>query len=186
MMRGVSMSEDLTALIVGTLREHGDARAITSPVELGTDTPLFGREGMLDSLGLVALVPLYLSARAMTPANAFFYGWLTGLIVNLYGFSWGVGLAESFAHVPRPWAGGWRGKVSGIDRTRVGHQPNTCRGSPEDETSEINRTNTTVGWAGQGSNLRPKDYESSALTTELPAQLAATRRAPGARLELAT
>jgi acyl carrier protein len=56
MMRGVSMSEDLTALIVGALREHGDARAITSPLELGTDTPLFGREGMLDSLGLVALV----------------------------------------------------------------------------------------------------------------------------------
>src|SRR5207253_5131899 len=37
-------------------------------------------------------------------------------------------------------------------------------------------------WAGQDSNLRPTDYESAALTAELPARRAS---APGARLELA-
>ena len=50
------MKEQLTALIVGALREQGDGRGIATLPELGTDTPLFGREGVLDSLGLVALV----------------------------------------------------------------------------------------------------------------------------------
>lgn len=56
MIRGVSVSEEVTALIVDAVREHADTRAIASPSEIGVDTPLFGRDGMLDSLGLVALV----------------------------------------------------------------------------------------------------------------------------------
>lgn len=56
MIRGVSVSEEVTALIVDALREQADTRAIGSPSTLGADTPLFGREGVLDSLGLVALV----------------------------------------------------------------------------------------------------------------------------------
>jgi D-alanine--poly(phosphoribitol) ligase subunit 2 len=56
MIRGVSLSEDITAVIVDALREHADSRAIMSPSPLGADTPLFGRDGVLDSLGLVALV----------------------------------------------------------------------------------------------------------------------------------
>src|SRR5207244_9102645 len=42
-------------------------------------------------------------------------------------------------------------------------------------------------WAREGSNLRPEDYESPALTTELRARNGGTVvPAPGARLELAT
>jgi acyl carrier protein len=50
------MSEQLTALIVSALREQGGGREVATLPELGTETPLFGREGVLDSLGLVALV----------------------------------------------------------------------------------------------------------------------------------
>src|SRR5437764_7233576 len=50
------MSEQLTALIVSALREQGGGREVATLPELGSETPLFGREGVLDSLGLVALV----------------------------------------------------------------------------------------------------------------------------------
>ena len=50
------MSEDLTALIVGVLVEQGAGWEIATSAELGKETPLFGRDGVLDSLGLVALV----------------------------------------------------------------------------------------------------------------------------------
>jgi D-alanine--poly(phosphoribitol) ligase subunit 2 len=50
------MSEDLTALIVGVLVEQGAGWEIETSTELGKETPLFGRDGVLDSLGLVALV----------------------------------------------------------------------------------------------------------------------------------
>jgi acyl carrier protein len=50
------MSEQLTALIVSALREQGRGREVATLLELGSETPLFGREGVLDSLGLVALV----------------------------------------------------------------------------------------------------------------------------------
>jgi acyl carrier protein len=56
MIRGVSLGEDVTELVVSALREHAETRAIASPSALGADTPLFGRDGVLDSLGLVALV----------------------------------------------------------------------------------------------------------------------------------
>jgi acyl carrier protein len=49
------VSDDLIALIVGALREQGPGGPPT-PAELDRQTPLFGRQGMLDSLGLVALV----------------------------------------------------------------------------------------------------------------------------------
>jgi acyl carrier protein len=50
------MREQLTAMIVSALREQGDGSGIATLPALGPDTPLFGREGVLDSLGLVALV----------------------------------------------------------------------------------------------------------------------------------
>jgi len=50
------VSEDLVALIVGALQAEDDGRKGGTVVELGRETPLFGRDGMLDSMGLVALV----------------------------------------------------------------------------------------------------------------------------------
>jgi len=55
-------------------------------------------------LGLIALIPLYLCVRSMAPAYAFAYAWVTGLLVNLYGFAWGVRLIERFGHMPLPHA----------------------------------------------------------------------------------
>jgi len=59
--------------------------------------------------------------------------------------------------------------VSDINRTCVGHHPNTRRRSTDHETSEINRNYTVVSLAGQGSNLQPLDPKSSVLPVELPA-----------------
>jgi hypothetical protein len=39
----------------------------------------------------------------------------------------------------------WWGKVSGINRTRVGDHPNTCRRSPEEEMTGFTRNNTQAG-----------------------------------------
>ncbi len=50
------MSEELVALIVGVLQEQSDGRGVKIAVELGGETPLFGRDGVLDSMGLVTLV----------------------------------------------------------------------------------------------------------------------------------
>lgn len=50
------MSEDLVALIVGALQEQNGGREIKIPAELGRETPLFGRDGVLDSMGMVVLV----------------------------------------------------------------------------------------------------------------------------------
>jgi acyl carrier protein len=49
------MNEDLVLLIVRALRELGGQHAELSE-SLSRDTPLFGRQGILDSLGLVSLV----------------------------------------------------------------------------------------------------------------------------------
>ena len=46
----------------------------------------------------------------------------------------------------------------------VTHQPKHCPTSTEDEMSPVSRSNTDYLWGGWGSNPRPKDYESSALT----------------------
>ena len=50
------MSEDLVALIVGAVQEQSNGRRPATATDLGRDTPLLGREGVLDSLGLVSLV----------------------------------------------------------------------------------------------------------------------------------
>jgi acyl carrier protein len=48
------MQRDLVSLIVNTLRGLDGRTKL--PGELDADTPLFGRNGILDSLGLVTLV----------------------------------------------------------------------------------------------------------------------------------
>ena len=44
------------ALIVGTLHEQSNGRRMATATDLGRETPLLGRDGVLDSLGLVSLV----------------------------------------------------------------------------------------------------------------------------------
>ena len=49
------MNEDLVPLIVDVLCEvNGNKRKL--PLDLGSTTPLFGQDGILDSLGLVSLI----------------------------------------------------------------------------------------------------------------------------------
>jgi acyl carrier protein len=50
------MHQDLVSLIVKTVREVGQHGAVPLPAALDGDTPLFGRQGLLDSMGLVTLV----------------------------------------------------------------------------------------------------------------------------------
>lgn len=50
------MQADLVALIVKTVREVGTHGAVELPAEVDRDTPLFGRQGLLDSMSLVTLV----------------------------------------------------------------------------------------------------------------------------------
>jgi hypothetical protein len=57
--------------------------------------------------------------------------------------------------------------MSGKRRNSVKHLPKPCRGSAGTELSRVTRTFTRGWWGRQGSNLRPRDYESPALTTEL-------------------
>ena len=51
-----AMTDDLVKLIVTTLRDVSEGSERELPSELGADTPLFGRKGVLDSLALVSLV----------------------------------------------------------------------------------------------------------------------------------
>jgi D-alanine--poly(phosphoribitol) ligase subunit 2 len=50
------VNDDLVALIVGALQEQRDGHESGIAEEVGRDTPLLGRDGILDSLGLVTLV----------------------------------------------------------------------------------------------------------------------------------
>jgi D-alanine--poly(phosphoribitol) ligase subunit 2 len=50
------MSANLEALIVNVLQEVNGQEEMRLPDELGSDTSLFGRDGILDSVGLVTLV----------------------------------------------------------------------------------------------------------------------------------
>lgn len=52
------MRDRLIPLIVDNLREVGEERDLSLPERLDADTRLFGRDGLLDSLGLVSLVAL--------------------------------------------------------------------------------------------------------------------------------
>ena len=50
------MTEELLSLIQKCMREIGKQQNIEVPVDLNTDTALFGKEGLFDSIGLVSLV----------------------------------------------------------------------------------------------------------------------------------
>ena len=50
------MKPELMSLIVKAVREVGEHRDVSLPSTMDGETPLFGREGFLDSLGLVTLV----------------------------------------------------------------------------------------------------------------------------------
>ena len=50
------MTEKLELLILETIRSLGDDHTIKVPEDLGVETGLFGKDGILDSLGLVTLV----------------------------------------------------------------------------------------------------------------------------------
>jgi D-alanine--poly(phosphoribitol) ligase subunit 2 len=50
------MKTELLTLIVKTVREVAAGGTVSLPSDVDADTPLFGRNGVLDSLGLVTLV----------------------------------------------------------------------------------------------------------------------------------
>ncbi|MCI0400487.1 MAG: acyl carrier protein [Gammaproteobacteria bacterium] len=50
------MRQDLVPLIVKQIHELNGQHGVKVPADLSSDTPLFGREGILESLGLVSLV----------------------------------------------------------------------------------------------------------------------------------
>jgi acyl carrier protein len=50
------MKREMELVIIETLKEVIDNEQAERPEEPGVDTPLFGRNGLLDSLGLVSLV----------------------------------------------------------------------------------------------------------------------------------
>jgi len=50
------MKPELVSLIVKAVREFGEHSRVAPPATVDADTPLFGREGFLDSMGLVTLV----------------------------------------------------------------------------------------------------------------------------------
>src|SRR6058998_2925820 len=50
------MRPELVSLIVKAAREFGEHSRVTLPAAMDSDTPLFGREGFLDSMALVSLV----------------------------------------------------------------------------------------------------------------------------------
>ena len=50
------MKPELVSLIVKAVREFGEHSRVALPATMDRDTPLFGREGFLDSMGLVTLV----------------------------------------------------------------------------------------------------------------------------------
>jgi acyl carrier protein len=50
------MKPELVSLIVKAVREFGEHSRVALPATVDADTPLFGRGGFLDSMGLVTLV----------------------------------------------------------------------------------------------------------------------------------
>lgn len=50
------MYQELTQLIIQVAADMNTAQGRKIPVERGADTPLYGREGVLDSLGLASFV----------------------------------------------------------------------------------------------------------------------------------
>lgn len=50
------MYEKISKIVFSTMAEFNEAFEKEIPLELAETTPLFGKEGMLDSLGLVSLI----------------------------------------------------------------------------------------------------------------------------------
>ncbi len=61
-----------------------------------------------------------------------------------------------------------RNECQGPTEAAVKHQPKQCQPSTDTQTLGVSRSNTRCAWGGWVSNPRPRDYESPALTTELP------------------
>lgn len=53
-------------------------------------------------VGIVALVPLAMALRTVTPSGAFGLGWICGFIINVGGFRWALPVLEHFGHVSLP------------------------------------------------------------------------------------
>jgi acyl carrier protein len=54
--QGDSVMDELLPLIMVCTRETADERGVSIPEDFGPETPLFGREGVFDSMGLVSLI----------------------------------------------------------------------------------------------------------------------------------
>src|SRR3712207_865923 len=52
----MNMRSDMLDIIIVAAQSINDQLAVRIPTELGADTPLFGVDGVLDSVGLVSLV----------------------------------------------------------------------------------------------------------------------------------
>lgn len=50
------MRTNISKIVYESIREFIDTYNVNIPVEMGDETPLFGKEGVLDSLGLVSLI----------------------------------------------------------------------------------------------------------------------------------
>jgi len=50
------MVQEIESIIQGAAREVGEQEGQSLPADLGPDTPLFGKDGLFDSLGLVTLI----------------------------------------------------------------------------------------------------------------------------------
>lgn len=52
----MKLREHFLTLVLTTIKEFNDSYEQKIPFELGEHTPLYGKEGVLDSLGLVSLI----------------------------------------------------------------------------------------------------------------------------------
>jgi acyl carrier protein len=50
------MVQEIESIIQGAAREVAEQEGQSLPSDLGQDTPLFGKDGLFDSLGLVTLI----------------------------------------------------------------------------------------------------------------------------------
>ncbi len=88
---GADVNADIARVRVRVLLALGSA--------LGSAALIAAAAPSLDlwPLGLVGLVPLYLTARRMPFWSALLYAGITGFTVNLYGFSWTIDTLARFA-----------------------------------------------------------------------------------------
>jgi len=95
--RARALGADVARLRTGVWRQLGLASGsvVLSAALMAAAVPPLD----LWPLGLVAVAPLYIFVRTMAPAQALAYGWVTGLLINLHGFGWGLTVMERFGHV---------------------------------------------------------------------------------------